>query len=155
MLHIKLIKSTVGHNPRNRATVKALGLRKISHTVYHEDTPTIRGMIHHVKFLLEVKEGPAPEKKAPGYRAAQRPKPVPKLEAGTGSAATAVAEAKTEPKAATAPKAEPKSKSAPKAEAKPKPVEKPKADAKPKAPAKPKAEPTAKATTKKAKESSK
>lgn len=136
MLHIKLIKSTAGHNPRNRATVKALGLRKVRHVVYHEDTPTIRGMIHHVKFLLEVTEGPAPEKKAAAPKRAAKPaaeakpKAAPAVEA---KATAAVAEPK--PKAAAAKAA-------------------PKAEAKPKAAAKPKAEPSAKATTKKAKESS-
>lgn len=54
MLRIKLIKSTVGHNWRNRRTVEALGLRKIRQTKLHEDTPTIRGMIRHVRDLLEV-----------------------------------------------------------------------------------------------------
>jgi large subunit ribosomal protein L30 len=129
MLHIKLTKSTVGHNPRNRATVKALGLRKIRQVVYHEDTPTIRGMIHHVKFLLDVTEGPAPA----GY--VHAPKSVkrhakaaaPKAKAAAKHVEPAVekevvtATAKTEAK----PKAEPK----PKAEAKP-------ATAKPKAAAK-------------------
>jgi len=168
MLHIKLIKSTVGHNPRNRATVTALGLRKIRQVVYHEDTPTIRGMIHHVKFLLDVTEGPAPEKTAPAYKTAQRPKTVAKLAPGAGSKATAVLSpiAEVTPKAEAKPKAEPKPKVEPKAEAKPKAetkpkvqakaaTDKPKPEAKPKAPTKPKVEPTAKATTKKAKESSK
>ncbi len=145
MLHIKLIKSPFGHNPRNRATVTALGLRRISHTVYHEDTPSIRGMIHQVKFLLEVKEGPAPEKKVVVRpKAAEKPKPAPKAAPVVEAKAEAVATAEPKPKAATPAKAATKPKAAT-----------PKAEAKPKAPAKPKTEPTAKATTKKAKESSK
>lgn len=56
MLRIKLVKSTIGNVPRNRATVAALGLRKINQTVEHADTPTIRGMIHKVKHLLVVTE---------------------------------------------------------------------------------------------------
>lgn len=76
MLHIKLVKSLYGHNPRNRATVAALGLRKISQTAYHDDTPTIRGMIRSVQFLLEVKEGPKPEaKKAPARKPAAKAEP--------------------------------------------------------------------------------
>ena len=67
MLRIKLTRSTVGHNPRNRATMKALGLRKIGKVVEHEDTPSIRGMIHHVKEMLhvEVVEGTPSRKVAP------------------------------------------------------------------------------------------
>jgi len=56
MLRIKLIKSTIGHNPRLRATVKALGLGKLNTVVEHEDNPSIRGQIHHVKELLLVED---------------------------------------------------------------------------------------------------
>lgn len=54
MLRIKLVKSVIGNTPRNRATVKALGLTKTQQTVEHEDNPVIRGMVHHVKHLLDV-----------------------------------------------------------------------------------------------------
>lgn len=54
MLRIKLVKSTIGHNPRLRATVQALGLGKLNTVVEHEDNPSIRGQIHHVKELLYV-----------------------------------------------------------------------------------------------------
>lgn len=56
MLHIKLVKSPIGNTPRNRATIAALGLRKINQVVEHNDSPMIRGMIHHVKHVLEVTE---------------------------------------------------------------------------------------------------
>ncbi|MGN0194325.1 MAG: 50S ribosomal protein L30 [Pseudoramibacter sp.] len=55
-LNITLKKSLIGRNPRQRATVKALGLRKIGQTVTHDDTPQIRGMIHKIDFMLDVKE---------------------------------------------------------------------------------------------------
>jgi large subunit ribosomal protein L30 len=55
MLQVKLIKSPIGDNPRNRATVEALGLRKLQQVVYKPDIPVFRGMIHKVKHLLEVK----------------------------------------------------------------------------------------------------
>ena len=54
MLQVKLVKSPIGNTPKNRATVKALGLRKINQTITHEDNPTIRGMIFKVKHLLSV-----------------------------------------------------------------------------------------------------
>jgi len=66
MLRIKLVKSPIGNTPRNRGTVAALGLRKMNQTVEHNDTPMIRGMIHHVKHLLEVTEVEGePTKKQP------------------------------------------------------------------------------------------
>jgi large subunit ribosomal protein L30 len=63
MLRIKLVKSKSGNTPTNRRTVAGLGLNKTGSVVYHNDTPSIRGMIHHVKHLLEVTEvDSAPER---------------------------------------------------------------------------------------------
>ena len=80
MLRIKLVKSTIGNVPRNRATVAALGLRKINQTVEHADTPTIRGMVHKVKHLLEVTEAEgtpksnlANQRRATGAAVAEKP----------------------------------------------------------------------------------
>lgn len=58
-LHIKLVKSPIGNNARNRKTVTALGLRKMHQVVVQPDTPAIRGMIHKVKHMLEVHEADA------------------------------------------------------------------------------------------------
>ena len=55
-LNITLKKSMIGRNQRQRATVNALGLRKIGQTVTHDDTPQIRGMIHKIDFMLDVEE---------------------------------------------------------------------------------------------------
>ena len=55
-LNITLKKSMIGRNQRQRATVKALGMRKIGQTVTHDDTPQIRGMIHKIDFMLDVEE---------------------------------------------------------------------------------------------------
>jgi len=57
MLRIKLVKSPIGQNPKNRATTQALGLRKISQTVEREDTPSIRGMVHAIHHMLQVWDG--------------------------------------------------------------------------------------------------
>lgn len=56
MLKITLAKSVIGNTPKNRRTVRALGLSKTGRSVLQNDTPTIRGMIHHVKHLLHVEE---------------------------------------------------------------------------------------------------
>jgi large subunit ribosomal protein L30 len=53
-LRIKLTRSLIGLSPRQEATVKALGLRRMHHEVVHDDTPTIRGMIAKAPHVLEV-----------------------------------------------------------------------------------------------------
>lgn len=55
-LKITLVKSTIGRVVKQQATVKALGLTKIGHTVVKEDTPAIRGMITKVEHLVKVEE---------------------------------------------------------------------------------------------------
>ena len=54
-LVIKQVKSGIGKLPKQRATMRALGLRKISAERVHDDTPVIRGMIDKVKHLVSVK----------------------------------------------------------------------------------------------------
>ena len=46
----------VGKPRRQRDTVRALGLRRIRHTVEQEDRPEIRGMIARVQHLVAVEE---------------------------------------------------------------------------------------------------
>ncbi|MCK9223737.1 MAG: 50S ribosomal protein L30 [Candidatus Muirbacterium halophilum] len=55
-IQIKLIKSAIGRPERQKATVKALGLRKLNHTITKEESPAVLGMVEKVKHLLEVKE---------------------------------------------------------------------------------------------------
>jgi len=54
MLRIKLVKSPTGHTPANRATIKALGLRKVHQVVEKQDSPAIRGMVRRVQHLVLV-----------------------------------------------------------------------------------------------------
>jgi large subunit ribosomal protein L30 len=56
MLRIKLVRSPIAANPRNRATIQALGLTKVNQTVEKEDVPSIRGMVQHVKEYLLVED---------------------------------------------------------------------------------------------------
>ena len=51
---VTLVKSTIGFGRKQAAVVEGLGLRRIRHTVELADTPSIRGMIHKVRHLLEV-----------------------------------------------------------------------------------------------------
>ncbi len=38
----------------HKATLDALGISRLGQTVYHEDTPAIRGMVHKVRYMLQV-----------------------------------------------------------------------------------------------------
>jgi len=53
---VTLRKSTIGYSHRQRKIVESLGLRKLNHTVEHEDSATIKGMIAKVSHLVEVRE---------------------------------------------------------------------------------------------------
>lgn len=55
-IQVKQVKSVISSKPEQRATMRALGLRKINSERKHNDTPVIRGMIEKVKHLIEVKE---------------------------------------------------------------------------------------------------
>ncbi len=55
-VRITLKKSPIGRKPKHRATVQALGLRKVNHSVEKELDPMVRGMINSVDYLLEIEE---------------------------------------------------------------------------------------------------
>jgi large subunit ribosomal protein L30 len=55
-LRITQLRSGIGTKPAQRATLKALGLRKIRHEVVKNDSPQIRGMIAKVIHLISVEE---------------------------------------------------------------------------------------------------
>ena len=55
-LRITQIKRGIGYKPKAKATLKALGLRKMQQTVEQNDTPVIRGMINVIPYLLKVEE---------------------------------------------------------------------------------------------------
>jgi large subunit ribosomal protein L30 len=53
---ITLLRSPIGFNKTQAATVEGMGLRRIRHSVTLADTPETRGMIHKVRHLVEVSE---------------------------------------------------------------------------------------------------
>jgi large subunit ribosomal protein L30 len=55
-LQITYKKSATGYNRSQRATVRALGLKKLHQTVEHDDNAVIRGMIRKVSHLVSVEE---------------------------------------------------------------------------------------------------
>ncbi len=56
MLRITWVKSSIGYSMRQKGTIRALGLRRLGHSVQHADTPVIRGMVDRVNHLVEVQE---------------------------------------------------------------------------------------------------
>ena len=55
-LKVTLVRSVIGRKEDQKRTVKALGLRKISSSRIHNDTPVIRGMVNKVSHLVQVEE---------------------------------------------------------------------------------------------------
>jgi large subunit ribosomal protein L30 len=55
-LKVTQVKSTIGAPEDQKRTVKALGLKRIGHTVEQNDSPAVRGMVFKVKHLVKVEE---------------------------------------------------------------------------------------------------
>jgi large subunit ribosomal protein L30 len=53
-ISVTLVRSPVGALPRHRECVRGLGLKKMNHTVVLEDTPSVRGMINRVDYMVQV-----------------------------------------------------------------------------------------------------
>ena len=56
---VRQVRSAIGNKPKNRGTLRALGLRKIGDTNVLPDRPEIRGMLARVPHLIEVTENAA------------------------------------------------------------------------------------------------
>ena len=56
LLRITQVKSGIGYKPKAKATLEALGLKKMHQSVEHNDSPQIRGMINVIPYLLKVEE---------------------------------------------------------------------------------------------------
>jgi len=70
------VRSAIGCPVRQRATVRALGLRRLHHTVFHTDTPAIRGMLHAVRHLVQVAEATEAEVTAAAQPKLRAPQPI-------------------------------------------------------------------------------
>lgn len=55
-IKITQVRSKIGRPERQKKTLEALGLKRIRHTVEHEATPQIRGMVAKVLHLVTVEE---------------------------------------------------------------------------------------------------
>lgn len=56
IVRITLVKSAIGYSKVHKATIRALGLRKMHQTVEQADSPVLRGMLLKVAHLVQVEE---------------------------------------------------------------------------------------------------
>jgi large subunit ribosomal protein L30 len=55
-LRVTWTKSAIGFAKDQKRTIKALGLKRLNHTVEHDDTPAVRGMMFKVRHLINIEE---------------------------------------------------------------------------------------------------
>jgi large subunit ribosomal protein L30 len=55
-LKVTQLRSVIGTTRRQRDTIRALGLKRIRHSVVQDDRPEIRGMIAKVRHMVQVEE---------------------------------------------------------------------------------------------------
>lgn len=55
-IRVRQVRSAIGFDRRQRATLRGLGLRRLNHSVEIEDTPAVRGMIVKVAHLVTVED---------------------------------------------------------------------------------------------------
>jgi large subunit ribosomal protein L30 len=53
-IKIKWVRSQIGFAQKQGQTIRALGLRRLQQTVEHDDSPTIRGMVHKIRHMVQV-----------------------------------------------------------------------------------------------------
>lgn len=55
-LTVRWVRSQIGYDRRQRATLRGLGLRRLNQRIEVPDTPAHRGMIYKVRHLLVVED---------------------------------------------------------------------------------------------------
>jgi large subunit ribosomal protein L30 len=55
-IRITLVRSPIGYPEPQKATVRALGFRRLHQTVEQEDTPVVRGMLNKVIHMIRIDE---------------------------------------------------------------------------------------------------
>ncbi|MDB5057922.1 MAG: ribosomal protein [Chloroflexi bacterium] len=55
-VRIRYKKSMIGYNQRQRETIRTLGFSRLGSIIEREDSPSLRGMLHAVRHLVEVVE---------------------------------------------------------------------------------------------------
>jgi large subunit ribosomal protein L30 len=55
-VRVTQVRSSIGQNPRNRGTLRALGLGRIGKSAQHKDGPELEGMLRKVRHLVRIEE---------------------------------------------------------------------------------------------------
>jgi len=55
-LKITYVRSAIGQRPEQKATVRALGFRRLQQTLVRPDSPQVRGMLRRIRHLVTVEE---------------------------------------------------------------------------------------------------
>ena len=55
-INVTLVRSPISTQPKHRECVRGLGLKRMHHTVTLEDTPSIRGMVNKIYYMVRVEE---------------------------------------------------------------------------------------------------
>jgi len=56
IIRVTLVRSPIGYSKEHKATVRALGFKRLHQTVEHVDSPTLRGMLYKVAHFVVVEE---------------------------------------------------------------------------------------------------
>ncbi|MCJ7816172.1 MAG: 50S ribosomal protein L30 [Xanthomonadales bacterium] len=55
-IKVTLVRSPIGFQPKHRECVRGLGLKRMNQTVVLEDTPSVRGMVNRVEYMVRVEK---------------------------------------------------------------------------------------------------
>ena len=55
-IKVTLVRSPIGFQPKHRECVRGLGLKRVRHTVVLEDTPSVRGMVNKIDYMVRVED---------------------------------------------------------------------------------------------------
>jgi large subunit ribosomal protein L30 len=55
-LKVTQVRSSIGQSPRNRGTLRALGLGRIGRSAEHDESPQLAGMLRKVRHLVRIEE---------------------------------------------------------------------------------------------------
>ncbi len=55
-IKVTLVRSPIGFQPKHRECVRGLGLKRLNQTVVIEDTPSVRGMVNRIEYMVRVEK---------------------------------------------------------------------------------------------------
>jgi large subunit ribosomal protein L30 len=55
-IKVTLVRSPIGFQPKHRETVRGLGLKRMHQSVVLEDTPSVRGMVNRIDYMVRVEQ---------------------------------------------------------------------------------------------------